>query len=138
MKITRIALALLVLAALPAMAQVVIVSAKNPITKLTKEQVAQLFLGQSKTFITGAQAEVLDLTEDSPLRKAFYQGALDKAPAQMRAHWSKMEFSGSGRAPKAFASSAEIVKQVSESPKYVGYVDAAAVTPGVKVVFTLN
>lgn len=39
--------------------------------------------------------------------------------------------------PPQALSSAEIVKLVSENPKYIGYVDASAVTPGVKVVLTL-
>jgi ABC-type phosphate transport system substrate-binding protein len=118
-----------------AQAQVVIVSAKNPISKLTKEQVAQLFMGQSHTFITGGQAEPLDLEDGSELRKAFYLKVLNKPPAQMKAFWSKLEFSGNARAPKALKS-ADMLKLVSENPKFVGYVDAAAVTPAVKVVFT--
>jgi ABC-type phosphate transport system substrate-binding protein len=122
--------------ALPAQAQVVIISAKNPISKLTKDQVAQIFLGQAKTFYTGGMAEPLDLPEASDLRKDFYQKALNKPPAQMKAYWSKMEFSGSAHAPKAL-SSAEVVKLVSENPKYIGYVDASAVNAGVKVVLTL-
>lgn len=130
-------LALVSASALPAQAQVVIVSAKNPISKLTKEQVAQIFLGQSHTFITGGAAEPVDQAETSDLRKDFYQKALNKPPAQMKAYWSKMEFSGSGRAPKALANSAEVVKLVAENPKYIGYVEADAVNAGVKVVLTL-
>lgn len=121
--------------AMPAEAQVVIISAKNPITKLTKDQVTQIFLGQAKTFFTGGQAIPLDQPDGSDLRKEFYQKAMGKAPAQMKAYWSKMEFSGNARAPHAL-SSAEIVKMISENPKYIGYVDASAVTEGVKVVLT--
>jgi ABC-type phosphate transport system substrate-binding protein len=123
--------------ALPAQAQVVIISAKNPISKLTKEQVAQIFLGQAKTFVTGGMAEPLDLAEGSELRRDFYQKALNKPPAQMKAYWSKMEFSGSGHAPKALANSADVVKLVAENPRYIGYVEAGAVNAGVKVVLTL-
>lgn len=116
---------------------VVIVSAKNPISKLTKEQAAQIFLGQAHTFITGGTAEPLDLAEGSDLRKDFYQKALNKPPAQMKAYWSKLEFSGTGHAPKALGTSADVVKLVSENPKYVGYVDAASINASVKVVLTL-
>jgi ABC-type phosphate transport system substrate-binding protein len=130
-------LAFVMAATLSLQAQVVIVSAKNPISKLTKEQVAQLFLGQARTFITGGTAEPLDLPDGSDLRKDFYQKALNKPPALMKAYWSKMEFSGSGHAPKALANSAEVVKLVAENPKYIGYVEASAVNAGVKVVLTL-
>jgi len=116
---------------------VVIVSTKNPISKLTKEQTAQIFLGQARTFITGGAAEPLDLPESSDLRKEFYLQALNKSLAQMKAHWSKLEFSGTGRAPKSLPSPADVVKLVGENPRYVGYVDAASVNPSVKVVLTL-
>ena len=138
MKINRIALAALCLMALPLMAQVVIISVKNPISKMTKDQVAQLYLGQVHTFISGAQAEPLDLGEDSVLRKTFYQVSLNKAPAQMKAYWAKLEFSGSARSPRVILTSAEVVKLVAENPKYLGYVEAAAVTSGVKVVYAVN
>jgi ABC-type phosphate transport system substrate-binding protein len=128
-------LALAAMLALPAQAQVVILSTKNPISKLTKEQVSQIFLGQAKTFYTGGQAEPLDLPEGIDVRNAFYQKTLNKPSAQMKAFWSKMEFSGSAHAPKAL-SAAEVVKLVASNPKYIGYVDASAVTPEVKVVFT--
>ena len=136
MKLARFALPL-ILMSLPLSAQtVVIISMKNPISKLTKDQVSQIFLGQARTFYTGGQAEPLDLPESSDLRKDFYDKALGKNPAQMKAHWSKLSFSGQGQPPKALTP-AELVKLVAENPKYIGYVDAAAVTSGVKVVLTL-
>jgi len=121
--------------ALPLQAQVVIVSVKNPISKLSKEQVAQIFLGQAKTFYTGGQAEPLDLPDGIDTRNAFYQKTLNKPSAQMKAFWAKMEFSGNAHAPKAL-SAAEVVKMVSSNPKFIGYVELSAVTPDVKVVFT--
>lgn len=136
MTLARFVLPLLLLG-FPLSAQtVVIISAKNPISKLTKDQVSQIFLGQARTFYTGGQAEPLDLPEASELRKDFYDKALSKSPAQMKAHWSKLSFSGQGQPPKALTA-AELVKLVAENPKYIGYVDAAAVTSGVKVVLTL-
>jgi ABC-type phosphate transport system substrate-binding protein len=129
--------ACLALSALPLGAQaVVIISSKNPVSKLTKDQVVQLFLGQAHTFYTGGMAEPLDLPEGSDLRRDFYQKALNKPPAQMKAYWSKMEFSGNGHPPRALTSSAEVVKLVAENPKFIGYVEAAAVNASVKVVFT--
>jgi ABC-type phosphate transport system substrate-binding protein len=128
-------LALAAALALPAQAQVVIVSVKNPISKLTKDQVSQIFLGQAKTFYTGGQAEPLDLPDGLDTRNAFYQKTLNKPSAQMKAFWAKMEFSGGAHAPKAL-SAAEVVKLVASNPKFIGYVEASALTPEVKVVFT--
>ncbi len=128
-------LAIVLVSAGYANAQVVILSSKNPISKLSKEQVSQIFMGQAKTFYTGGAAEPLDLLEESETRNQFYKKLLNKPATQMKAYWSKMEFSGSAHAPRAL-SVAEVVKTVASNPKFIGYVDVSAVTPEVKVVFT--
>jgi ABC-type phosphate transport system substrate-binding protein len=113
---------------------VVIVSTKNPLSKLTADQVSQIFLGQTSTFYTGGKAEPLDQAEGSPLRQEFYTKVLGKSQAQLKAHWSKQAFSGKGNAPTVLSGNAEVVKKVAENPKYISYVDKSAVDGSVKVV----
>ena len=112
---------------------VVIVSAKNPVTKMTVDQVTQIFLGQSSTFITGGKAEPLDLADRDAARAEFCNKILGKSPAQVKAHWSKQAFSGKGQPPASMGSAAEMVSKVAENPKYIGYVEKSAVTGSVKV-----
>ncbi len=142
MNINRLLCALLTVAlgtlATSAQAQVVLViSSKSPISKLTPDMVSQIFLGQAKTFYTGGQAEPLDQLEGSPLRKDFYEKVTGKSPAQLKAYWSKLTFSGKAQPPLALADSKAVIKLVAENPKYIGYVDKAAVDASVKVVLTL-
>lgn len=113
---------------------VVILSAKSPISKLTSDQVSQIFLGQSKTYYTGAMAEPVDSAEGAATRSEFYQKVLGKNAAQLKAHWAKLSFSGAGQPPKALADDKAVVKLVAENPKYVGYVDKASLDASVKVV----
>lgn len=115
---------------------VVIISTKNPISKLTPDQVSQIFLGQAKTFYTGAHTEPLD-QPDGTERTEFYQKVTGKSPAQLKAYWSKMSFSGQGQPPQALPDPKAVVKKVAENPKYIGYVDKSAVDASVKVVLTL-
>ncbi len=114
---------------------VVIVSAKNPISKLSPDQIAPIFLGQAVTFYNGGKAEPLDQAEGSPLRDDFYRQLAGKSAAQLKAHWAKQTFSGKGQPPKALLTNEEVVKMVAENPKYIGYVNKAAVNASVKVVF---
>lgn len=123
--------------ALPADAQVVvIISSKNPISKLTADQVSQIFLGQSKTYYTGAMCEPLDQAEGAAARNDFYQKVTGKNAAQLKAHWSKLTFSGKAQPPQALANNQAIVKMVADNPKFIGYVDKAAVDATVKVVLS--
>jgi len=123
------------LASASAQAQVVvIISAKNPISKLNVEQVSQIFLGQAKTFYSGGQAEPLDLPEGAAVRNDFYQKCTNKNAAQLKAHRAKLTFSGAGQAPQTLSDAAAMVKRVAENPKFIGYVDKSAVDASVKVV----
>ena len=141
MRISKLLSALLVAVlgtvAMSAQAQVVvIISSKNPISKLTPDMVSQIFLGQAKTFYNGGQAEPVDQAEGAALRAEFYEKAMGKSPAQLKAYWSKMTFSGKAQPPQALADSKAVVKRVAENPKYIGYVDKSAVDATVKVVLT--
>ena len=128
-------MASMALASASAQAQVVvIISAKNPISKLSADQVSQIFLGQAKTFYSGGQAEPLDLPEGIASRSDFYQKITGKNAAQIKAHRAKLSFSGAGQAPQILSDLPAMVKRVAENPKYIGYVDKSAVDGSVKVV----
>ncbi|HEU4846441.1 MAG TPA: hypothetical protein VFT05_19395 [Burkholderiaceae bacterium] len=129
---TSLLLAALAAAALPASAEtVVIVSQKNPATRMFSEQAAQFFLGKSAMFTP------IDQAEGSPIRAEFYHKVADKDPAQVKAIWSKLVFTGKGTPPKEYNSDAEVRKAVAADPKAIGYISKAAVDDTVKVILTL-
>ena len=136
MKKIVISLALSALAmasfALPASAEtVVIVSQKNPATRMFSEQASQFFLGKSTLFTP------IDQAEGSPIRADFYRKVADKDAAQVKALWSKLVFTGKGTPPKEYAGNAEVKKAVAADPKAIGYIDKSAVDDTVKVILTL-
>ncbi|KQQ47218.1 hypothetical protein ASF61_00750 [Duganella sp. Leaf126] len=118
--------------ALPASAEVVvIVSQKNPASRMFSEQASQFFLGKSNLFTP------VDLPESSPVRNEFYRKVADKDTAQVKALWSKLVFTGKATAPKEYASAAEVKKAVAADPKAIGYIEKSAVDDTVKVILTL-
>jgi ABC-type phosphate transport system substrate-binding protein len=120
-------------AALPATAAeiVVIVSQKNPATRMFSEQASQFFLGKSNLFTP------VDQADGSALRNEFYHKVADKDAAQVKALWSKLVFTGKATPPKEYANSAEVKKAVAADPKAIGYIDKSAVDDTVKVILTL-
>ncbi|QBI05052.1 MULTISPECIES: hypothetical protein [Pseudoduganella] len=120
-------------AVLPVRAEtVVIVSAKNPATRMFSEQAAQFFLGKSTMFTP------VDQADGSAIRNEFYKKVTDKDAAQVKAIWSKLVFTGKAQAPKEFKSNAEVKKAVADDPKAIGYIDKSAVDDTVKVILTLQ
>ncbi|SEN59713.1 hypothetical protein SAMN05428959_102549 [Duganella sp. CF517] len=110
---------------------VVIVSQKNPATRMFSEQASQFFLGKSTLFTP------IDQPEGSAIRADFYRKVADKDPAQVKALWSKLVFTGKGTPPKEHAGNAEVKKAVAADPKAIGYIDKSAVDDTVKVILTL-
>ena len=111
---------------------VVIVNAKNSVTSMTAEQVADVYLGKD------AGLTPVDLPGSASERGVFYQKVAGKDAAQTKAIWSRLVFTGKAQPPKEVASSAEAVKQVANNDKGIAYVDKSAVDNSVKVVLSVN
>jgi len=128
---TAVAAALALAIALPAMAEVVVVAnTKAAESSMTKDQVAQYFLGKS-----GAMNPV-DQPESAPVRAEFYKKVTDKDASQVKALWSKLVFTGKATMPKEAADSAAVKKMVASDPKAIGYIEKSAVDASVKVIYT--
>ncbi len=123
--------AALVAAAVPALAEVaVVVNPKAAESALTKEQVAQFFLGKSTAMTP------IDQPEDAPVRAEFYKKVTDKDASQAKALWSKLVFTGKATMPKEVANSAAVKAAVAANPKAIGYIEKSAVDGSVKVIYT--
>ena len=135
-------LALMLLAGSSAVAQagelLVIVSAKNPVSVMRADQVADIFLAQTGRFPGGDEAVALDLPLGNPLRDEFYAKVAAKSPALMKAYWTKMVFTGRGQPPRELANSIAVRKLVAENPFMIGYIDRAALDASVKPVLVLR
>jgi ABC-type phosphate transport system substrate-binding protein len=115
---------------------VAVVSSKSAINSLTKTQASDIFFGKISNFPDGSVAVPIDLAEGSPERNEFYEKLAGKSPAQIKAYWSKIIFTGRGQPPKAVSSGIEMKKRIAEHPGAIGYIDSKLVDASVKVVFS--
>ena len=99
---------------------------------LTKDQVANVYLGKS------TDLKPVDLPEASATRQDFYKKATDRDAAQVKAVWARLTFTGGGQPPKEMADAAAVKKAVAADPKTVGYIEKSDVDASVKVVLSLN
>jgi ABC-type phosphate transport system substrate-binding protein len=131
--ILSLATALVLSAIAPsAMAEmVIVVNPQNPATRMFPKQASQFFLGVSVQFTPLEQAE------NSAIRAEFYKKVLEKEPGQVQAIWSKIVFTGKGRLPKEYKSSADVKKALSENVNAIGYIEKSAVDDSVKVIATI-
>jgi len=117
---------------------VVIVSARNPLPALSGDQVAAIFLGQAGRFPDGAEAVALDHRLGSTERNQFYAQVTGKTPALLKAHWSKMVFTGRGQPPRELSDSTAVRRMVADNPAMIGYVDRSVLDASVRPVLVLR
>lgn len=124
------ALALLGCATL-AQAEVAVIVNPGASAAPAQAQVANIFLGKDKSL------KGVDQKDWNPTKEKFYAGVANKNEAQLKSYWSGLVFTGKGQPLPSVAGDAEVVAKVAAEADAIGYVDKAAVTDQVKVLFTL-
>jgi ABC-type phosphate transport system substrate-binding protein len=105
----------------------------NPAAQsLTKDQVADLFLGKNQGM------KLLDLPSSAPEKATFYQKVSGHDLSQVKATWARLIFTGKAQAPKEVADATAVKKAVAADPKAIGYIQKSEVDSSVKVLLTLN
>jgi ABC-type phosphate transport system substrate-binding protein len=113
---------------------VAVVSATSEIPKLTADEVADIFLGKLTRLAGGVRPVPLDQPESSAARAQFYQQFAGKSAAQVKAHWSKVIFTGRGQPPAQVPDSREARRRVAEDPNAIAYIERDLVDESVRIV----
>lgn len=112
----------------PVLAEVVaVVSAKSAVAALNRNQLVDIFLCKTSRLPNGEIAMPIDLPEGSSLRNEFYSAFAGKSPAQVKAHWSKLIFTGRGQPPREAADMESVKRLLLANPSAIGYLDRSMV-----------
>lgn len=76
-----------------------VITLNQEFTELSKNQAKMIFRGKSTT-LSGTKIILLDLSENSDVRAAFYKNLLRKNATQMEVQWASLAFSGKLNTPK--------------------------------------
>jgi ABC-type phosphate transport system substrate-binding protein len=125
-------LILVILAAAGVQADEIVVIVNPAAAPISKEQIADLYLGRSTAWTP------IDQAVGSGIYVEFYKKATGRDSAQVKAIWSRILFTGRGLPPKQLPDSAAVKKAVAANPKALGYIEKSAVDASVKVVLPLD
>lgn len=132
------ALLALLLTALPAQAElVVIVNSDVKVDKLTRNDVINIFMGRYRKFPDGSTVQPLDIKGESIERQDFYKKLLDKNLADINAYWARLIFSGRIAPPLKLGTQYDILERVTNDPAAIGYMERSGLNAKVKVVYSL-
>lgn len=111
-----------------------VVSANNPVESLSRAQLTDIYLGRLNRFPNGDAVVPIDQHESSPAHDEFCSRYLRQSPAQVKAHWSRLIFTGRGRPPRAVSDNAAAAGLVAGNPNAISYLDAGLVDERLRVV----
>jgi ABC-type phosphate transport system substrate-binding protein len=117
---------------------VVVVNPNSGVDKLSRDEIVDIFLGRYRKLPSGKMALPIDLGEANGARARFYQLLVKKSSSEMSSYWARLVFSGQTSPPFQVPDPKTALELVQSSPNAIAYVDRAAVTGGVKVVFELE
>ncbi len=114
-----------------AQAEVVVILNAGTSASPSQSDVANIFLGKD-TSLKG-----IDQKGWNPTKEKFYSAVTSKNESQLKSYWSGLVFTGKGQPLQSVADDTAVVALVGTEANAIGYVDKAAVTEKVKVLFSL-
>lgn len=111
----------------------VVVHPSSPVSSLSRDQAARLFLKKTLFWPTGAKVTPVDQPDSAAVRAAFSRAVLQKSMAEVAAYWQQQIFSGKAVPPTERASDAQVVRFVLDNALAIGYVADTADVGGAKV-----
>ncbi|MEO6601526.1 MAG: hypothetical protein ABIQ16_16740 [Polyangiaceae bacterium] len=112
----------------------VIVHADNPVTSLSREFVADVYLKRTTRWSDGETVHPIDQRIDSEVRKRFSETVLKRSVTAVKRYWQQRIFSGRELPPAELDSDQVVVAYVAKHRGAIGYVSAAVQLDRVKSV----
>ena len=108
----------------------VIANASVPASTISTNDLKGVFL-ETKASLDGAHAEPV-LQKGGVVHETFLKEYLGKTDAALQTYYRSLVFTGKASMPKMLGSDADVLAHVAKTKGAIGYVSAAASTPGVK------
>lgn len=128
----KILLSAFMLCSFSAMANIAVIVNPANDSSVNPDEIVRIYTGRSNAF------NAVNLAESVPLRAQFDEKGVGRTSAQLKAHWSKLVFTGKGTPPAELPSEEAVLDFVAKNPQAIGYISADKVTSAVKVVHTIN
>lgn len=116
---------------------VVVVSAKSAVTRLTQDEVIDIFLGRHRELPGGLAALPIDQPKSSGTRAEFYRALTNKTLSEINAYWARLYFSGKANPPTQAEKAADVQAHVLNTSGGIGYLDQDQLDPRFRVVLKL-
>jgi ABC-type phosphate transport system substrate-binding protein len=127
MRTRRIGFTILLLAMAGARQQpdvriIVVVNSANPVSSMSREKVAQIFLRQMVVWGNGDEVLPVDQIERAPARAAFARDVQLQSVKALKTYWQQRIFSGDESPPPERVTDSDVLTYVRSNAGAIGYV----------------
>jgi len=102
--------------------QTIIINKTNPVEKISKSMLRNIFLGNNVSWENGRRIQIVDFISDSPLRKQFDKNTLMLSPQKVSMIWVKVSLSGKSIPPKIVHAEEDVKNFINENEGGIGYI----------------
>ena len=113
---------------------VVVINIDSPVNLLSRQEVADIFLGRTPFLPNMEKVIPLENLENSDAYRDFHANVTRKSLTQLNAYWARMVFAGRASPPQEM-SGLQAKKLVESNRNYIAYVDRSLLSNKMKVVF---
>ncbi|WP_457425446.1 substrate-binding periplasmic protein [Roseateles sp. P5_E7] len=112
----------------------VVVSVNSPLRGISRQTLAEIFLGQRLRLRDGSAPEPV-MTNAAAERELFFNTVLRRPAAEYRSAWAAQQFGGRRRAPPELAGAEAIKAHLQRHAGAIGYLPLALVDASLRIVF---
>ncbi|KAA6185838.1 hypothetical protein F2Q65_07515 [Thiohalocapsa marina] len=116
----------------------VVMDPASGLDRLTREQVINIFLGRFRRLPNAQAAVPIDRSRDEALMTDFYRLLVDKSPAEIRAYWARLVFSGKTEPPQKAHDLDDMIERLANTPGAVAYIRPDELSERLRVVLGLG
>lgn len=95
--------------------------------EIDQARISRIYMGQSRELIAVNQAE------GSAVRQAFEAEVIGRSPEQIKAHWSRLVFTGRAAELRQVDSDEAVLEFVRSNPGTIGYIEDASKAEGLTI-----
>jgi ABC-type phosphate transport system substrate-binding protein len=110
----------------------IVINKNNPVTKITRAEVSNIFLKKKPKWPDGEKMMPVDLVSTNPLREIFSQRVHQKSVSAIKIYWQKKIYAGTGLPPAERKNDTEVLVYIRNHSGAIGYVSANADLDSVK------
>lgn len=103
-----------------------------PIEKISKSDLFDIYIGETRFWDNDKTITVFDLRQNSDTTKSFYN-YLGKSPSRMKSIWMVNLLSGEGDPPESVETEENMLESIANTPGAIGFISQGKVDNLVKV-----